>query len=1273
MEIDNLSVSLKTNGAEKAIEKILQMADAVDKLAKGVNQVDGSKLESFAQGLKAIKGSVPTAKQATNMTSFTTAIKGLSDVISGANITQFSSDMSNLSNAVQGMGGKSANALGKATAAMQTYTNQAKQAVNATNGIAKNAVNFTPQPNTSSTSLANNFKQAYAELSKVNVASNTLKGNLAKMGTFVPTNKFKSLQEQAEKVRAKVNDLRETLAKGLESGKWNESDDSFVKKQKELESLRNEYDRLILKQRELAQEGGAFKLNPNFAKAYQGVSQAVGGVKQAFSGVGSAVKTVNGYINTFISKIRGLGSASRKTKSDTASLSDTVKKLTSELTRMGKMMKLMVTRMALRAVIKEVGNGFKSLALHSQEFDNTMSNLINSSKTLGYSFSSMIAPLINALAPALLFLIELLTKVINLINQLFSALSGAKTWAKAKDFTDKWSDSIKEANGKAKELKKTVLSFDELNQLQEKTSGGKSGANITDMFEDMPIEGWAKDLSKKIKDIAQTLFEPLKEAWRKVGEFVISSWKYAMREVGKLLADMGRDFLKVWQQDATQKIFENILETIAWIGIAIGNLARQFREAWNYNETGLHILEAIRDIILIITEHIRDMARATAEWAGKLDFKPLLESVQGFLESLKPVTDAVMGILEDFYNEVVLKFTKWVIESGLPALIDVFTRFNQEVDWEGLRSKLAELWKHLEPFMETIGEGLIIFIERVTDKLKEFINGEQFAEFLDKLGKWMDTVTPEDVADGIEKLVTALVAFKVAAAAIAALSGAATVINAIVTAFSGIASIASGVASFVSAIGGLGTALIPIIAVASAIAVATYSLVQSYGSIEEVVNKIKESVNNVVEAVKPLVANSGIADEIENLKEAFNRLKAALGGMKSFWDVVFKAFEITAKWIAGILIPIINALIEMSTDFTNALAGVVAIVSGVFDILVGLFTGDGEKIREGAEKMWEGIKGAFRGGSEFIWDLLKGFAETLISPFASAKYALVGDPIVIDMWDDIKEVFEKSVGKVIDFVTDLKDNIIKLFTDIKSKVDEKIDDIKKKFAEWHEKVKETKDNIKQSFDELKSNVSEKIDNLKSKIGEFKEDWAQKWQDAKTKFEEFKTNTGTYLEELKGKFDTFKENISKAFSSDSWTFSGVMEGLKKTFEDAKEAVRGVWNSMAEALSGDIEIGSTSFHINIPKFASGGFPEDGLFFANHNELVGEFNNGKTAVANNEQILRGIENGVYNAVSSAMSQRGGSQPIDNTIYVDGEVLARVTTRAQEKRDRRYSPQTT
>lgn len=80
---------------------------------------------------------------------------------------------------------------------------------------------------------------------------------------------------------------------------------------------------------------------------------------------------------------------------------------------------------------------------------------------------------------------------------------------------------------------------------------------------------------------------------------------------------------------------------------------------------------------------------------------------------------------------------------------------------------------------------------------------------------------------------------------------------------------------------------------------------------------------------------------------------------------------------------------------------------------------------------------------------------------------------------------------------------------------------------------------------------------------------------------------------------------------------------------------------------------------PFYATGGFPEDGLFFANHNEMVGKFTNGKTAVANNAQIVSGIASGVRDA-NSAQNEllREQNALLRQLIGVTSEKIAGVTT---------------
>lgn len=89
--------------------------------------------------------------------------------------------------------------------------------------------------------------------------------------------------------------------------------------------------------------------------------------------------------------------------------------------------------------------------------------------------------------------------------------------------------------------------------------------------------------------------------------------------------------------------------------------------------------------------------------------------------------------------------------------------------------------------------------------------------------------------------------------------------------------------------------------------------------------------------------------------------------------------------------------------------------------------------------------------------------------------------------------------------------------------------------------------------------------------------------------------------------------------------------------------------------------------IPKYSVGGFPEDGLFMANHNELVGQFSDGRTAVANNLDIQKGIEEAAYRGFSRANADNREEVELlreliravrnGKRIVVDGRELVSVT----------------
>lgn len=156
---------------------------------------------------------------------------------------------------------------------------------------------------------------------------------------------------------------------------------------------------------------------------------------------------------------------------------------------------------------------------------------------------------------------------------------------------------------------------------------------------------------------------------------------------------------------------------------------------------------------------------------------------------------------------------------------------------------------------------------------------------------------------------------------------------------------------------------------------------------------------------------------------------------------------------------------------------------------------------------------------------------------------------------------------------------------------------------------------------------------------------------------------------------FTDTFSQVFGMDNITtmLSTLPKAFSVVFKNTANVVIGIFNQMIKSINqamqvswDDIDFGGEKvvqkgkaqlLKISpIQSFSLGGFPngENGLFYANSSEMVGRFTNGKTAVANNDQIVAGIEQGVYNAVMSAMSQ--GTQNVNVVLEGDAEGIFRV-----------------
>ena len=153
----------------------------------------------------------------------------------------------------------------------------------------------------------------------------------------------------------------------------------------------------------------------------------------------------------------------------------------------------------------------------------------------------------------------------------------------------------------------------------------------------------------------------------------------------------------------------------------------------------------------------------------------------------------------------------------------------------------------------------------------------------------------------------------------------------------------------------------------------------------------------------------------------------------------------------------------------------------------------------------------------------------------------------------------------------------------------------------------------------------------------------------------------------------KEDIANFGKKIGEQFSATGDFFKNLFSKIRDGLSSLWDKIKNWFKNGFDLGSL-FKMEMPDwldnllfgksgakkvlgFASGGYPASGeMFIARENgipELVGSIG-GRTAVANNDQIVEAISIGVYNAYMDAMSRSGGNkQP--TIVQINGREVFR------------------
>ena len=927
---------------------------------------------------------------------------------------------------------------------------------------------------------------------------------------------------------------------------------------------------------------------------------------------------------------------------------------------------------AISAVSEGLGQGFAALMKHSDSLASSVQSLKNSLSTLGNSFAAAFAPIVQAAIPYLVQLINWVTRAINAIGQLFAYLTGKSTWTKATEVQAGYNDELNGTAAAAKKAYGALAKFDDLDVLQKqdssKGSGGGAGAEVGG-FEEVPISEDIKKFGDKLKDFFSKFFAPLKEAWNRQGKEVMDAWKYALEEIKLLAKDIGRDFLEMWNQEATIKMFEDILIIVKDIGLIIGNLAHNFREAWNENKTGLHILENIRDIFAVIIHNIRLAADATVEWSKHLDFSPLLTAFERFTAALVPAFDALSGILTDFYTQVLLPLSKWALEEGLPKLLDVLTGFVEKVDWEGLRENFSNLWDSLEPFAETVGEGLIIFIERVSDLVANFLNSDALEGFLDHLADWMDSVTPEDVADGIQKLATAFIALK---AALAVLDGVIAGSKLIVF-VSNLKTLFGGLKKIATLISGLNLGAI-LSGVTQALSVMNPGMIGEIGiKLESMLEgtifdpRAWEGIPGKVYAAIDKAVLSIINFLLNAIESAFVSISNVLAGTFN-WDETFaifseakehieKAFdgeEVGKNIVLGVgkgIVAALGFLIEPINDFVMTLVDTVCSLLGIHSPStvfqeIGVYLVEGLLL--GIQETWLLLQEWFAVTFE---NLVLFFAErwTSIQETTSEIWTAISEFLTTG-WTYIKELAAQIWTYIKDFLfekwTEVKENTSQIWTALKKFLSDTWENIKKTVTEIFEEVRKKLEEI---WQKIKEAIQEKIDLVMEKIDELIGKATKLKDDASEAFNNLKENVINALSPIIEKIKEFIDWVQDAIQAVQNFFSSGYDQVGSSAAKTSKASAARSSAISlHSVSAPVVADAQSIIRSIPHLASGAVIRGGSPFL---AVLGDQQAGQTNI---EAPLSTIRQAVREELSGL--NFGGGQ-LKVVLQVNGADLAQAT----------------
>lgn len=364
---------------------------------------------------------------------------------------------------------------------------------------------------------------------------------------------------------------------------------------------------------------------------------------------------------------------------------------------------------------------------------NAINTLSESDPQLKADIDYIKAALVSVIEPIVRRIVDFVKTLLMYIGYIIKAWTGKNIFENA-------NKNLKGANKQAKELRKTMTGFDEMNVLQDtSTSGGDTAvAPSFDLsnIDNMKIPGWVEWIATnkeivigalvgiatalgliKLVDIA----DGLSKVWDK-----LSPIKKFITKHGKTLAGIVALAIGLYEiirgvvqylEDPTWSNFLTILIGIITTATAV------FLLFGGVPALITLIIGLVGALVLAIVKNwnkIVDTLKGVAKWIYDKIIKPIAD----FFVWLWEVITTGLSIAWDFIKGIFSAFANWIMDNVIKPVADLFTGL-----WDGIKDTFVKTWDFIidafskgGKIFKGIGEGILNVFKTIVNALIDGIN-----------------------------------------------------------------------------------------------------------------------------------------------------------------------------------------------------------------------------------------------------------------------------------------------------------------------------------------------------------------------------------------------------------------------------------------------------------------------------------------------------------------------------------------------------------------------